>query len=181
MIRRMIMFSYHADYDPTIRTPGPIVRAKDEDHYDCACYKSFKAEPGAMAPVQSSSRPPYVADPLTVHASMYVLGDKYQIDGLCELALDKFYSCLRNHWNSEDFIDAVRVAYTSTPNTDRGLRNAIIAAFKIYFKVDLLELPGVEKNLSSIDKLSFLLLKAWPNKVRGGPDSPDDYDYSDSF
>lgn len=102
--------------------------------------------------------------PLTIHADMYALGDKYEVQGLSTKALDKFKKSLQYHWNSEDFINATQIAYTTTPESNRGLRDAVVRAIKDYFGVDVGELPGVEESLATIDKLSFLLMKSLGKK-----------------
>lgn len=106
-----------------------------------------------------------VANPLTIHATMYALADKYQVDGLSSLAKEKFYSCLHHHVNSEDFVAAVQIAYGATPESNRGLRDMVVKAFLTHFKVDVTKIPGFEAKLESIDELSFLLIKAWPVKT----------------
>jgi len=78
-----------------------------------------------------------VANPLTIHAKMYALGDKYQVEGLCDLAKRKFETCLSEHAHSEDFIEAVQIAYSTTPDSNRGLRDAVISAFRTEFKTDI--------------------------------------------
>ena len=107
-----------------------------------------------------------VLNPLTIHATMYALADKYQVDGLGKLAKDKFEACLHHHSNSEDFVAAVQIAYGSTPETNRGLRDAVVKAFSMYFKVNISEIPGAEAKLETIDELSFLLIKSWPLKTK---------------
>ena len=78
---------------------------------------------------------------------MYRLGDKYQVPSLCDLATVKFTGSATKLWsltnkqvyygNSETFeagdsIDkftkAIRTAYSSTPDTNRGMRDVVIGA-----------------------------------------------------
>jgi hypothetical protein len=106
-----------------------------------------------------------IANPLIAHATMYALGDKYQVEGLCELAKRKFESCLPNHAQFEDFITATQLAYGSTPDSNRGLRDAVLGAFRMHFAVDLTQISGAESKLHTIAELSFLLLKSWPVKT----------------
>ncbi|KAF1915882.1 hypothetical protein BDU57DRAFT_556238 [Ampelomyces quisqualis] len=107
-----------------------------------------------------------VANPLTIHATMYALGDKYQVEGLCYVATQKFESCLPHHAYSEDFVSAVQIAYSSTPDSNRGLRDSVLAAFHTHFQTDISQIPGAEAKLNSIDELSFLLITSWPVKVQ---------------
>lgn len=106
-----------------------------------------------------------VAEPLTIHASMYALGDKYQVEGLSQLAKEKFESCLHHHAHSVDFISAVQIAYSTTPDSNRELRDTVMDAFRKHFMTDVASIPGAEAKLDSIDELSFLLIKSWPSKV----------------
>ncbi|KAH3953670.1 hypothetical protein HBI25_106540 [Parastagonospora nodorum] len=106
-----------------------------------------------------------VANPLTIHASMYALGDKYQVEGLSSLAKEKFECCLHHHAQTEDFIAAVQIAYSTTPDSNRGLRNSVMEAFRTHFQTDIASIPGAEAKLDSIDELSFLLIKSWPQKI----------------
>ncbi|KAH7091558.1 hypothetical protein FB567DRAFT_436379, partial [Paraphoma chrysanthemicola] len=106
-----------------------------------------------------------VENPLTIHAAMYALGDKYQVDGLCNTAKEKFRSCLHHHAHSEDFIAATQAVYSTTPDSNRGLRDVVVSAFRSQFRVDVTQIPGAEEKLDTIDELSFALIKSWPTKT----------------
>jgi hypothetical protein len=121
--------------------------------------------PSDYKPVEKATNTVEVENPLTIHATMYALGDKYQVDGLSQLAKEKFESCLHHHAHSEDFITAVQLAYSSTPDTNRGLRDVVLGAFRTQFNIDITKMPGAEAKLDTIDELSFLLIKAWPVKT----------------
>jgi hypothetical protein len=121
--------------------------------------------PSDYKPVEKAPNTVEVENPLTIHATMYALGDKYQVDGLSQLAREKFESCLHHHAHSEDFITAVQLAYSSTPDTNRGLRDVVLSAFRTQFNIDITKMPGAEAKLDTIDELSFLLIKAWPVKT----------------
>jgi hypothetical protein len=106
-----------------------------------------------------------ISTPLSIHADMYALGDKYQVVGLQHLAASKFRACLAEHWNSPDFITAVQIAYTSTPDSNRMLRDVVVQGFKDHFSIDITKDPAIEAKLDTIDELSFALLSSWPKKV----------------
>ncbi|KAF2868103.1 hypothetical protein BDV95DRAFT_580259 [Massariosphaeria phaeospora] len=208
MIRRMVMFLYLLDYDPTASSDcerlrrikhcyGPVEQASHyhcrfntgtffgsepapgnlQSNMDCACVVQIPKDtlqPESPRPPQAPqtgfqhSRGQYTvqaANPLTIHATMYALADKYQIAGLAKSAGAKFKSCMQDHWDSEDFINAVQIAYTSTPDTDRGLRDVIVQAMKDWFKLDVTAMEGAEDKLGTMDELSFLLLKSWPKST----------------
>jgi hypothetical protein len=130
----------------------------------------MRTDGGPKTCVEKAANTVEIANPLTIHATMYALGDKYQVAGLCALAKMKFEACLSEHAQSEDFITAVQIAYSSTPDTNRGLRDAVVNAFRTEFKTDIKQMPGAEAKLDCIDELSFLLIKSWPAKIE--PEKP---------
>lgn len=120
--------------------------------------------PREVSAIDRAANTVQVMNPLTIHATMYSLGDKYEVERLCERAKEKFQSCLYDHWNSEDFIEAVQIVYSTTPDTNRGLRDVVVESFQTYFNVDLKQMPGAEEKLATIDDLSFLLMKSWGSR-----------------
>ncbi|KAF2846717.1 hypothetical protein T440DRAFT_501587 [Plenodomus tracheiphilus IPT5] len=189
MICRLIDYCYLGNYDPcddlALRTFDSLKQYTTTTSIAPACHSRYRrsglfATPDIYASVMSPtpkgapsdysivSKPDHsveVANPLTIHASMYALADKYQVEGLVVLAREKFESCLHHHANSNDFLDAVQITYSSTPDTNRGLHDAVVQAFQLHFKVNLASIPGIEAKLDCIDELSFLLIKAWPVKT----------------
>ncbi|KAI4703694.1 hypothetical protein J4E89_009917 [Alternaria sp. Ai002NY15] len=158
--------------------PRRYAFGSSQRHDQCACLalnlknieqSEMKIEQQKKASQYVSHRKPdnsiEITNPLTIHASMYALADKYQVKGLSRLAKTKFRESLDHHVDSEDFIAAVQLTYSNTPETNRGLRDEIVQAFRTYFKVDITELPGLESKLDTIDELAFLLLKSWPRKM----------------
>lgn len=85
---------------------------------------------------------------LTIHASLYSMGEKYGVKGLKQAAKTKFDTeiiwiagrvdqrgCV---WTAE----LLRIIYTSTPDTDRGLRNSCrdnMTPYNLGYGSDLLE------------------------------------------
>ncbi|KAG7406699.1 hypothetical protein Forpe1208_v013742 [Fusarium oxysporum f. sp. rapae] len=67
---------------------------------------------------------------LHLHAKVYALGEKYGIQPLKALALRKFESEAQFHLHSDGFLQAMREAYTSTVETDRPLRDAVVAILR---------------------------------------------------
>jgi len=74
------------------------------------------------------------ADPenahLITHAKVYALAEKYGINGLKALAKRKFSSQVKEHLSSEEFSLAMQEVYESTVDSDRGLRDVVIQAFR---------------------------------------------------
>ncbi|KAH7366603.1 hypothetical protein BKA66DRAFT_573270 [Pyrenochaeta sp. MPI-SDFR-AT-0127] len=124
-----------------------------------------KDQPKDYSVVEKPQNGVEVANPLTIHATMYALADKYQVDELGKAAKEKFETCLHHHIISEDFVNAVQIVYGLTPESYRGLRDAVVKAFLVHFKVDIKGIPGIEEKLDTIDELSLLLIKSWPTKT----------------
>jgi hypothetical protein len=191
MIRRLIAYLYLGDYDPCTElvvpqfdsikqhesiTSAASVYHRRQDCDLCACLapntnnvEQLVSEIQSNNSLVSSHKKPRNAveidNPLTIHAAMYALADKYHVNGLSEIAKTKFENCLSHHVNSEDFVIAVQLVYSSTPKPNRGLRDVVIKAFLIHFQVNVTEVPGLEDKLDRIDELSFLLIKSWPTKT----------------
>ncbi|PSK60718.1 hypothetical protein B9Z65_868 [Elsinoe australis] len=67
---------------------------------------------------------------LLAHTRVYALAEKYQIPALKSLAQAKFEVAMACFYDSPEFADAVEEVYSSTIDTDRGLRNIVIQAFR---------------------------------------------------
>jgi hypothetical protein len=60
------------------------------------------------------------------HAQVYGLADQYAIPSLKDCSKRKFQTAISGGWQLEDFPLAIVEAYDSTPETDGGLRDAIV-------------------------------------------------------
>ena len=81
--------------------------------------------------------------PLIAHARMYAIADKYSVPLLKDLAKERFATCLKNieskgiqSLDIPTFANAIEIIYTTTLESDRGLRDAIIPIM-IEFKTQL--------------------------------------------
>ncbi|KAI1436273.1 hypothetical protein GGR50DRAFT_693274 [Xylaria sp. CBS 124048] len=130
----MIRYFYHLDYDALVtKTPKPLELAESAG--------TWKAE---------------VDSELLMHAKVYALADKYLIGGLKILALGKFETAARNNWHSKQFMDVLEEAYTSTVESDRGLKDAVVKIFSEH--LDLLDKEKVQEILKNVGTLAYDLL-----------------------
>ena len=175
MINRLITYLYTGDYEPCkltsllkfhkLKISESAIFSNILHQYEpseqCACFvrNSYSTGNPSNDLLRTQS-----ATPLSIHADMYALGDKYQVEGLCTLATSKFSASLSRHWNSTDFITAVQTVYSSTPDSNRGMRDVVAQAFQNHFGTDITKNPLIEAKLHTIDELSFELLKSWPQK-----------------
>ncbi|KAF5594759.1 hypothetical protein FPCIR_4773 [Fusarium pseudocircinatum] len=84
------------------------------------------------APQPSAPRLSIPFENLHLHAKVYALGEKYGIQPLKALALHKFNSEAHFQLDTDDFLQAIREAYTSTIETDRPLRDAVVTILRRY-------------------------------------------------
>ena len=97
---------------------------------------------------------------LVLHAEVYALAEKYGIEGLKYLALEKFGVDSSKHWNTEDFLQAAKVVYTSTIDEDRAMRDVVIKTFHEHKA--LLSTQLARNFLRDIEGLAYdLLLRVW--------------------
>ena len=68
--------------------------------------------------------------PLLVNAKMYAVGDKYGIHALKTLAKDKFIAALGAGWDIVTFLEVLETVYSTTPASDRGLRDCLALTLK---------------------------------------------------
>lgn len=67
---------------------------------------------------------------LLAHTRVYALAEKYDIPALKTLAKAKFEMSLACFYDSPQFPDAIEEVYYSTIDSDRGLRDVVIQAFR---------------------------------------------------
>ena len=67
---------------------------------------------------------------LSHNAKMYILADKYDVEGLKPLAKHKFSQQLRSHGFTEllnaGLVEAIRIIYSALPISDQGLRHLVL-------------------------------------------------------
>ena len=115
--------------------------------------------------------------PFEFNARLYGLADKYGFEDLKDFAkysLSRWLDPLgRTPFAISDLVKALRVIYTNTLSSDRGLRDLVIPAFKRY-RIILREDPDFVEMLSSgwgdgefaMDVFDALLELSQPKKYR---------------
>lgn len=93
-----------------------------------------------------------------LHSQMYALAEKYQVDGLKELALEKFRWCCAVFWYTGDFLPAARHVFDdNTPEDDRGLRDLV--TFTIAKHMEVLSKPEIRALCREYNDLAADLLE----------------------
>jgi hypothetical protein len=95
----------------------------------------------------------------TMHARLYALGSKYGINSLQEVAKIKFAEAATYAWNHSDFITAAEIVYTTTPDTDKGLRD-IVSRTIVEHAAVITGRPRMEQCIRGIDGLAYDLFNS---------------------
>ncbi|KAF2151991.1 hypothetical protein K461DRAFT_269068 [Myriangium duriaei CBS 260.36] len=94
---------------------------------------------------------------LLAHTRVYALAEKYDVPALKALARSKFEVSMACFYDSPEFADAVEEVYNSTIDTDRGLRNVVVQAFRSH--PALANATDVYEVISRTPSLAFELWK----------------------
>ncbi|KAK5696067.1 hypothetical protein LTR97_008487 [Elasticomyces elasticus] len=60
---------------------------------------------------------------MVMHAKVFAAAVKYDVSALQRLASAKFAAAASSNWDHTTFADAIRIAYSTTPDDNRGLRD----------------------------------------------------------
>ncbi|CAI7615148.1 unnamed protein product [Penicillium glandicola] len=82
--------------------------------------------------------------PMLFNVKVYAIADKFEVDYLKTQAKLTFVTLAQDHWNSDEFLTAAFEAYKTTPKSDRGLRDVVVAVCQKH-RHDLREKKGFEK------------------------------------
>lgn len=93
---------------------------------------------------------------LVVHAKVYGLAEKYLIGGLKDLAVKKFKTAAQKECPIDSFFEAAEEVYTSTIDTDRGLRDVVVTI--LYNHKQMLDHGKSQTALKTLDALTYDLL-----------------------
>ncbi|KGO76798.1 Helicase, C-terminal [Penicillium italicum] len=65
--------------------------------------------------------------PMLFNVKVYSIADRFQVEYLKIQAKLTFVTLAQDHWNSDEFLTAAFEAYKTTPKSDRGLRDVVVA------------------------------------------------------
>ncbi|KAK7921500.1 hypothetical protein PG985_009522, partial [Apiospora marii] len=152
-----VYYFYHLNYDPSHprEQPRNIVDNKDTGQTGASEDPPRKYPPGSD---------------LVTHTKVYALAEKYLINGLKALALRKFNEAAAAHWACDEFLEAAQVAYESTVETDRGMRDAVVQTF--YIHPELLDKEEVQGLFMMLPLLSYDLMMMHVRSARNWTAAP---------
>lgn len=102
--------------------------------------QSYKTENDSKE-VASFSHPKNI---FVAHVSLYALGDKYQIPALCTFSANQFHWLISSEPRVFQLLMCVPLIYSSTPETDRRLRDLVVAELT-HRSNDIAAEPGSNK------------------------------------
>lgn len=94
---------------------------------------------------------------LVEHTKLYELADKYQIAGLKPLIQGKFRAACQLHWAKPEFVSAVEIAFTTTPDEDKGIRSIVVDTLSAHREI--IAKPEMEELMESLNGLAYAVLK----------------------
>lgn len=115
--------------------------------------------------LESDTSPPHECH-IILHAKVYALAEKYVVEGLKALSLAKFETACDAHNSPGDFFSATEFVYTSTIETDRGMRDAAVKAF--YQHPEYFDSDTGRATLQTVHGLSYDILQYVRAKAKAG-------------
>lgn len=102
-------------HSPKVRAKTPPLDSDSESGYD------------SLEEAEESTE---TESHLLLHTRVYALAEKYDIPSLKQLARRKFEMAMACYYDSPEFAQAIEEVYCSTLDSDRGLRDIVLEAFK---------------------------------------------------
>ncbi|KAK5080168.1 hypothetical protein LTR05_008774 [Lithohypha guttulata] len=94
---------------------------------------------------------------LVVNTLVYALADKYEIDDLKAQAKQKFEEAVVQDWDSQAFAYAAELVFSTTPNSDRGLRTVVTKTINMHR--ELVNYEEVQRLLDSGNGMAWALIQ----------------------
>ena len=94
---------------------------------------------------------------LIEHVKLFAMAVKYHIEPLQKLAVEKFEKEANNHWNHQDFVEAIFLAYTTTSDEVTQLREVALRVLSAHCK-KIIPRADVRSLLSNVTSLAYDLL-----------------------
>ncbi|KAI2643303.1 hypothetical protein GGS21DRAFT_8698 [Xylaria nigripes] len=133
----MIWYFYHLDYNSCL---PQVVDGMDRTFVTCPYSNHL-----------------YTTTNLMIHVKVYNLADKYFVEGLKGQASAKFRKVAHDQWETNEFLEAAQEVYTSTTETDRGMRDIVVETFSNH--ISLLDKEKTMDVLKKHSGLAYDLLK----------------------
>ncbi|KAI4710214.1 hypothetical protein J4E89_004665 [Alternaria sp. Ai002NY15] len=121
--------------------------------FNCVKFSCEECNPSVPPPPLLNGK----ADQLLLHAKMYEYADKYDVVGLKDLAIEKFNRSCKHFWNKDEFSIAAHHVFSTTVDTDKGLRDIVGAT--ISANMGLVKKPEVKVLMTEFNGLALGILE----------------------
>ncbi|KAK5123679.1 hypothetical protein LTR85_002315 [Meristemomyces frigidus] len=159
-VKLMVHFFYHLDYSADALAIAPSPPTVDNAFGGVTTsYKGKKkkrivthgwGESVDDAPTAPTS--PSTDGNMLMHAKVFAAAVKYRVPALKDLAAEKFAAAVAINFNHASFAEAARIAYTTTPEDMREIRDQVVevihANAELLMKHDVMEVVHGDSNLS---------------------------------
>ncbi|KAL9012086.1 MAG: hypothetical protein Q9173_003122 [Seirophora scorigena] len=152
MVEKLIHYLYNSDYDDTVfpqENEGEdnddlALKATQEGEEGKETTEGMNEETGQDGKVNEEEESGWRIDEedlnegakeepdwqksqlLALNVGMYVIGDRFDLSQLRDLAKEKFSAALIERWNQEDLAEVIRTIYDNTMPSDRPLRDCLV-------------------------------------------------------
>ncbi|TVY90574.1 hypothetical protein LAWI1_G002952 [Lachnellula willkommii] len=129
IVEKMLLYMYTSDYSDGIQpTTADSTETTTTPAKDSSRKKGNKAI--RFVPSSTPDPPPgptqFSADALLTNARVFVIADKYDIQGLKQLATKKYETAVPNAWNCAEFVGSLKLLYEETLESDRVLKDVAV-------------------------------------------------------
>jgi len=127
MVKKMIDFLYKTRYDDDRTIDEEDLKDLADQH---STITSCTSSAGETQPKESATTAPHPTDfikgPLVTNAKVYILGDKYDIPSLKEVAVRKYEETVKDLWNNDTFAESAKLVYDNIVSENDMLKPKII-------------------------------------------------------
>jgi uncharacterized Zn ribbon protein len=121
-VERMISYMYTMDYEDG--QDNEVALVKDLD-----VFSSTKKVKNGRKSIRVSM------NPLLINTRVFIIGDKYDVKGLKDLAMTKYIAAISSYWNSASLVASLKLLYEETPTSERRLKDVAIKAAREHIKL----------------------------------------------
>jgi len=126
MVAKMIDFLYKTRYNDD-RTIDEEDLKDIADQHSLAASLASPAEPESNQSAITALQPTdYIKGPLVTNAKVYILGDKYDIPSLKDVAARKYQEIIKDMWNHHTFGESAKIVYDNIVSENDALKKAIV-------------------------------------------------------
>ncbi|KAH7139567.1 hypothetical protein B0J11DRAFT_589460 [Dendryphion nanum] len=167
-IKLLMQYMYEGEYHPfhvetskpsdkTILQKQTAAHSCRDQNFCCENYGNIRVCDHHFCGVQYRPKFNGTASQLLVHSKMYEIGERYDVQGLKELAKEKFRIACDEFWNTSDFPEAAYHAFSSTVADDKGLRTIVCQILANH--MELINKEEIVALLMEFNGLAYGLLK----------------------